>query len=121
MKKKKHDKKGKATRKQVAVEYIHLSSRIKIMNKAELVAAIAKEADLTKKQAEAAVNAFTKTVVGEVANGGNVQLVGFGTFEQSERSARKGRNPQSGEPMDIPASTVPKFKAGKAFKDAVNA
>lgn len=90
------------------------------MNKAELVAAIAAEAGLTKKQAEAAVNAFTSTVIGEVAKGGKVQLIGFGTFEQSTRAERQGRNPQSGEAMTIPAANVPKFKAGKAFKDAVN-
>lgn len=91
------------------------------MNKSELVAAIAENADLTKKQAEAAVNAFTSIVTSEVANGGNVALVGFGTFEQVERSARTGRNPQTGKPVDIPASKAPKFKAGKAFKEAVNA
>lgn len=91
------------------------------MNKAELVTKIAEQAELTKKEAEAAVNAFTKTVINEVAKGGSVQLVGFGTFEQGERAARTGRNPQTGEPMDIPAATVPKFKAGKAFKEAVNA
>lgn len=91
------------------------------MNKADLVTAVAEKADLTKKQAEAAVNAFTSTVIEEVSNGKNVQLVGFGTFEQGQRAERSGRNPQTGEPMTIPAATVPKFKAGKAFKDAVNA
>lgn len=91
------------------------------MNKTELVAAIAESADLTKKQAEAAVNAFTNVITDEVANGGKVALVGFGTFEQGQRSARTGRNPQTGEVLEIPAAKVPKFKAGKAFKDAVNA
>ena len=90
------------------------------MNKAELVAAIAAEAGLTKKQAEAAVNAFTSAVIDEVAKGGKVQLICFGTFEQGKRAERQGRNPQNGEPMTIPAANVPKFKAGKAFKDAVN-
>ena len=90
------------------------------MNKTELVTAIAEKADITKKQAEAAVKAFTDVVMNEVADGGEVALVGFGTFKQGERSARKGRNPQTGDPIEIPATTVPKFKAGKAFKDAVN-
>lgn len=91
------------------------------MNKSDLVAAIAEKADLTKKQAEAAVNAFTETITDEVAIGGKVGLVGFGTFEQGERAARTGRNPQTGKTLQIPASKVPKFKAGKSFKDAVNA
>lgn len=90
------------------------------MSKSELVAVIAEKADLTKKQADAAVNAFIETVTDEVANGGKVALLGFGTFERGERSARTGRNPQTGKKLQIPASKVPKFKAGKAFKDAVN-
>lgn len=90
------------------------------MSKSELVAAIAEKAELTKKQADAAVNAFIEIVTDEVADGGKVALVGFGTFERGERSARTGRNPQTGKPLQIPASKVPKFKAGKAFKDAVN-
>lgn len=89
------------------------------MNKAELVAAMAEQANITKKQAEAALNAFTDTVVKTVADGDKVQLVGFGTFEQTVRAARDGRNPQTGEAITIPAANVPKFKAGKAFKDAV--
>ena len=91
------------------------------MNKTELVAAMAEKAELSKKDAEAAVNAFTKVVEEELKNGGKIQLVGFGTFEVSERAAREGRNPQSGEVMKIAASKAPKFKAGKALKDAVNA
>lgn len=91
------------------------------MNKAELVAAIAAKAEISKKDAEAAVNAFMDTVKEEVADGGKVQLVGFGTFEQGTRAAREGRNPQTGEAISIPEQKVPKFKAGKAFKDAVNA
>ena len=91
------------------------------MNKAELVAAIAEQAGLSKKDAEAALKAFTDVVSDELKNGGKVQLVGFGTFEVSERAAREGRNPQSGEVMKIAASKAPKFKAGKALKDLVNA
>ena len=95
--------------------------RIFIMNKTELVAAIAEQAGLTKKDAEAAVKAFTDVVADELKKGGKVQLVGFGTFEVSERSAREGRNPQTGATMKIAASKAPKFKAGKALKDLVNA
>ena len=91
------------------------------MNKAELVAAMAEQAGLSKKDAEAALKAITDVVSDELKNGGKVQLVGFGTFEVSERAAREGRNPQSGEVMKIAASKAPKFKAGKALKDLVNA
>ena len=91
------------------------------MNKVELVEAMAKKADISKKDAEAALKAFVSTVEGELKKGNKVQLVGFGTFEVVERAAREGRNPQSGEVMKIPASKAPKFKAGKALKDAVNA
>ena len=90
------------------------------MNKTELVAAVAEKAGVTKKDAEAVVAAFTDTVTKELKKGGKVQLVGFGTFEVSSRSARTGRNPQTGEAMKISASKAPKFKAGKAFKDAIN-
>lgn len=91
------------------------------MNKTELVAAVAEQAGLSKKDAEAAVKAFTDVVAAEMAKGGKVQLVGFGTFEVADREARMGRNPKSGEPMKIAASRMPKFKAGKALKDMVNA
>ena len=91
------------------------------MNKTELVAAIADETYLTKKDAEAALKAFTDIVERELKAGEKVQLVGFGTFEVSERAAREGRNPQTNETMTIPASKAPKFKAGKALKDALNA
>ena len=91
------------------------------MNKAELIAAVAEKAELSKKDAEKAVKAFTDVVSEELVNGGKIQLVGFGTFEVSERAARDGRNPKSGEVMNIPASKTPKFKAGKALKDMVNA
>lgn len=90
------------------------------MNKTELVAAIAEKADLSKKDAEAALKAFTDVVADALKKGDKVQLVGFGTFEVSERAARTGRNPQTGAEMTIPASKAPKFKAGKALKDMVN-
>ncbi len=89
------------------------------MNKTELVAAIADKAGLTKKDAEAAVKAFTDVVSAQLKKGDKVQLVGFGTFEVSKRAAREGRNPQTGAVMKIPASKAPKFKAGKALKDLV--
>lgn len=89
------------------------------MNKSELVTAIAEEAGISKKNADEAVNAFVKIVTNEVAKGGMVQMIGFGTFEVNQRAARQGRNPQTGDTVEIPATKVPKFKAGKAFKDAV--
>ncbi|MDD6810378.1 MAG: HU family DNA-binding protein [Lachnospiraceae bacterium] len=91
------------------------------MNKTELVPALADQAGLSKKDAEKALKAFTDVVADELKKGGKVQLVGFGTFEVSERAAREGRNPQSGAVMKIPASKAPKFKAGKALKDSLNA
>ena len=90
------------------------------MNKAELIEAIAKQTGLTKKDAGNAVAAFTNAVSKELKKKGKVQLVGFGTFETSKRAARTGKNPQTGKAIKIPAATVPKFKAGKALKDAVN-
>ena len=90
------------------------------MNKTELVAAMVKESGLTKKDAEAAVKAFTDVVAKELKKGGKVQLVGFGTFEVSKRAAREGRHPQTGKTLKIAASKAPKFKAGKALKDLVN-
>ena len=90
------------------------------MNKTELIAAVAEKAEISKKDAEKAVKAFTDAVAEELAKGGKVQLVGFGNFEVSERPAREGRNPRTGETMTIAASKSPKFKAGKAFKDEVN-
>lgn len=91
------------------------------MNKTELIAAIAEKAEISRKDAEKALKAFTDVVAEELVKGEKVQLVGFGTFEVSERAAREGRNPKSGEPMKIEASRSPKFKAGKALKDLVNA
>ena len=90
------------------------------MNKTELIAAVAEKAELSKKDAEKAVKAFTDAVAEELVKGGKVQQVGFGTFEVAERAAREGRNPKTGNAMPIPASKTPKFKAGKALKDEVN-
>ena len=91
------------------------------MNKTELIAAVAEKAEISNNDAEKAIKAFTDAVAEELVNGGKVQLVGFGTFEVAERAAREGRNPKSGETMTIAASKTPKFKAGKALKDQVNA
>ena len=90
------------------------------MNRMELVAAIAEKSELSKKDAEKALKAFTDVVAEELKKGEQIQLVGFGTFKVSERAAREGRNPQTGETMKIEASKAPKFKAGKALKDLVN-
>lgn len=90
------------------------------MSKTELVAAIAEKTGLTKKDSEAAVNAFIGTVTEQLKKGEKVQLIGFGTFEVSERAERVGRNPQTGAEMTIAASKVPKFKAGKALKELLN-
>lgn len=90
------------------------------MNKTELIAAVAEKAEISRRDAEKAVKAFTDTVSEELVNGGKVQLVGFGTFEVAERAAREGRNPKTGDTMVIAASKTPKFKAGKALKDEVN-
>ena len=91
------------------------------MNKTEFIASIAEKAELSKKDAEKALKAFTDVVEEELKKGEKIQLVGFGTFEVSERAAREGRNPQTGATMKIEACKVPKFKPGKALKDAVNA
>ena len=90
------------------------------MNKTELIAAVAEKAEISKKDAEKAIKAFTDVVADELVKGEKVQLVGFGTFEVSERAAREGRNPQTNAVMQIAASKAPKFKAGKALKDALN-
>ena len=91
------------------------------MNRAEFVTEVSERAELSKKDAEKALKAFTDIVTEELKQGGKVQLVGFGTFEVSERPAREGINPQSKEKITIAASKNPKFKAGKALKDIVNA
>lgn len=87
------------------------------MNKATLIAKIAEKSELTKKQAEAALNAFTDTIVETLQAGDKVQMMGFGTFEIKERAARTGRKPATGETIEIPAKKIPTFKAGKGFKD----
>ncbi|MBQ8804482.1 MAG: HU family DNA-binding protein [Tyzzerella sp.] len=91
------------------------------MNRAELIVAMAEKAEISKKDAEKALKAFTEVVAEELGKGEKIQLVGFGTFEVSERAAREGRNPRSGATMTIAACKAPKFKAGKALKDAINA
>ena len=90
------------------------------MNKTELVAAIAEKTELTKKDSEKALKAFIDVVSEQLKKGEKIQLVGFGTFEVTKRAAREGRNPQTGKVMSIEACKAPKFKAGKALKDAVN-
>ena len=91
------------------------------MNRTELISAMAQNAEMSKVDTEKALKAFIDVVTEEMKNGGKVQLVGFGTFEVSERAARKGRNPQTSEEIKIPASKAPKFKASKALKEIVNA
>lgn len=90
------------------------------MNKTEFIAAVAEKAEISKKDSEKALKAFVDVVTEQLKAGDKVQLVGFGTFEVSERAAREGRNPQTGKTMKIAACKAPKFKAGKALKDAVN-
>lgn len=90
------------------------------MNRAELVSAMSEKSGVSKKDTEASLKAFIDVISEQLTAGEKVSLVGFGTFEVAERAARKGRNPQTGEDLDIPASNVPKFKAGKSLKDAVN-
>ncbi|OEZ33270.1 DNA-binding protein HU [Francisella endosymbiont of Amblyomma maculatum] len=89
------------------------------MNKSELISAIAKEADVTKEVASNTLDATIAAVIKALKSGDSVTLVGFGTFQVKERSAREGRNPKTGETIKIPASKVPSFKAGKGLKDAV--
>ena len=90
------------------------------MNKTELIAAMADQAGLSKKDAEKALKAFTDVVAEELKKGEKIQLVGFGTFEVGERAAREGRNPSTGETIKIAAAKTPKFKAGKQLKDSIN-
>ena len=90
------------------------------MNKAELITSMAEKSKLTKKDAELALKALIESVEEALEDGQKVQLVGFGTFETRERAAREGRNPRTKEVINIPATTVPVFKAGKEFKDKVN-
>ena len=90
------------------------------MNKMELITAMAEKSGLTKKDSENALKAFIESVEETLASGDKVQLVGFGTFETRERAAREGRNPRTKEVIQIPATTVPVFKAGSAFKEKMN-
>ncbi|MCL2708918.1 MAG: HU family DNA-binding protein [Defluviitaleaceae bacterium] len=90
------------------------------MNKTELISAIAAKSDLTKKDAEKALKAFEEAVTEALVAGNKVQLVGFGTFDVAKRAEREGRNPQTGAAMKIKASKAPRFKVGKALRDAVN-
>jgi len=90
------------------------------MNKGQLVDKIAESADITKASAGRALDSFMAAITSELANGGDVSLVGFGTFKVSDRAARKGRNPQTGAEIQIAAAKVPSFKAGKALKDTIN-
>ncbi len=89
------------------------------MNKGELVDAVASKAEVTKKQADAVITATVEAIMDAVSNGQKVTLVGFGSFEPRERKAREGRNPKTGDKMEIPATTVPAFSAGKLFKEKV--
>lgn len=89
------------------------------MNKSELISKIAEKAELSKKDADKALTAFIETITDSLVKGEKVALVGFGSFETKKRAARTGKNPQTGAVIEIPASTVPAFKAGKALKDAV--
>ena len=90
------------------------------MKKTDLIAAVAEQSGLSKKDAEKAINATIDTIIKAVADGDKIQLTGFGTFEQRQRNARTGVDPRTGNSIEIPASKVPAFKAGKAFKDIVN-
>lgn len=90
------------------------------MNKQELLSAMAEKSGLTKKDSEAALAAFIETVQDTLKKGEKVQLIGFGSFEVRDRAARTGKNPLTGEKMNIPAAKVPAFKAGRALKDLVN-
>ena len=90
------------------------------MNKADLIAAIADDAEISKAKAEYALNFAIEHIIKAVTKGDSVQLIGFGTFASGKRAARMGRNPKTGEPLKIAASKTVKFSAGKAFKDAVN-
>jgi len=89
------------------------------MNRKEMIKAVSEKAQMSDKDAGKVLDAITEVISAELSSGGKVQLVGFGTFEVSERAARKGRNPQTGEEIDVPATRTPKFKAGKELKNAV--
>ncbi len=90
------------------------------MNKADLISVMAEKTEMSKKDVEKVLKSFEEAITEELVKDGKVQLVGFGTFDVAQRAAREGRNPQTGEAMPIPASKAPRFKAGKALKDAIN-
>jgi DNA-binding protein HU-beta len=100
--------------------YTRFWEEVKGMNKTELINAVAEASELSKKDATKAVDSVFDTILDALKSGEKIQLIGFGNFEVRERSARKGRNPQTGEEIEIPASKVPAFKPGKALKDAVS-
>lgn len=99
-------------------KYLNLKGN-KIMNKLELIGEVASKSEISKKDVEKVINAFTNVVADTLVDGDKVAITGFGTFEVVERAARTGRNPKTGESIEIGASKSPKFKAGKALKDAV--
>ena len=103
----------------LTMRFIKISG-VKTMNKTELIAAVAEKAEISKKDADSAVNAVIESIIEAVASKDKVQIVGFGTFEARERKEKIGKNPRTGEEIKIAASVVPAFKAGKAFKDATN-
>ena len=90
------------------------------MNKAQLISTLASTTNLTRRDADVAVNSIFNLIIEQLRQGDKVQIVGFGVFEAKSRPARKGHNPMTGKEIDIPASKAPSFKAGKAFKDALN-
>ena len=104
----------------VIFPYKKIIQEEKLMKKQELVAAISQEAEISKKDADRALTAAINAITKALADGDKIQLVGFGTFEVRERAARTGKNPRTGEMIEIAASKVPAFKAGRALKDAVN-
>ena len=100
--------------------HVNMKEETQPMNRSELISSIADKSGLTKKDSEKALAAFIESVEEQLQRGEKIQLVGFGTFEVTERAARTGKNPQTGKEIKIPASKAPKFKAGKALKDLVN-
>lgn len=109
------------TKQQKQTNVNKLTIGLHLMNKAQLIEKIALEAEISKASAERALNAFISNVSDELSSGGEISLVGFGTFKVADRAARTGRNPQTGETLQIAASKNPTFKAGKVLKEAVNA
>lgn len=98
---------------------LHLNWEVNILNKTDLINQVSESTELSKKDVTKVIDAVFEAIAGALQNGDKVQLVGFGNFEVRERSARKGRNPQTGEEIEIPASKIPAFKPGKALKDGI--